>query len=65
MVDASCEGAFKSKSEDEAYILFETLSKNLINHASLSFYIRSISPQNGQEFMRSNIQNLILRQTRT
>ena len=31
-----------SKSEDEAYALFETLSENLINHASLCFYERSI-----------------------
>ena len=31
-----------SKSEDEAYDLFEMLSKNSINHASLSSYERSI-----------------------
>ena len=34
-----------SKSEDEAYILFETLSENTINHASLSFYERLILHQ--------------------
>ena len=45
MVDASCGGAFMSKSEDEAYTLFETLSENSINHASLSCYERSISQQ--------------------
>ena len=49
MVDASCGGAFMSKSEDEAYTLFETLSKNLINHASLSSYERSISHQKRTE----------------
>ena len=42
MVDASCGGAFMSKGEDEAYDLFEMLSENLINHASLSSYERSI-----------------------
>ena len=42
MVDASCGGAFMSKSEDEAYDLFEMLSENSINHASLSSYERSI-----------------------
>ena len=31
-----------SKSEDEAYDLFEMLSENSINHASLSTYERSI-----------------------
>ena len=31
-----------SKSEDEAYDLFEMLSENSINHASLSSYERSI-----------------------
>ena len=31
-----------SKSEDEAYELFEMLSENSINHASLSSYERSI-----------------------
>ena len=45
MVDASCGGAFMSKSEDEAYILFEILSENSINHASLSSYKRSIPHQ--------------------
>ena len=42
MVDASCGGTFMSKSEDEAYDLFEMLSENSINHASLSSYERSI-----------------------
>ena len=42
MVDASCGGAFMSKSEDEAYDLFEMLSENSINHALLSSYERSI-----------------------
>ena len=36
MVDAACGGAFMSKSEEEAYDLFEMLSENSINHASLS-----------------------------
>ena len=45
MVDASCGGAFMSKSEDEAYTLFEILSENSINHASLSSYERSIPHQ--------------------
>ena len=45
MVDASCGGAFMSKSEDEAYTLFKILSKNSINHASLSSYERSIPHQ--------------------
>ena len=44
MVDAPCGGNFMSKSEDEAYDLFETLSENLINHASLSSYERSVGP---------------------
>ena len=44
MVDASCGGAFMSKSEDEAYDLFEMLSENSINHASLSSYERSVGP---------------------
>ena len=34
-----------SKSKDEAYTLFETLSENSINHASLSSYERSIPYQ--------------------
>ena len=42
MVNASCGGAFMSKSEDEAYDLFEMLSENSINHVSLSSYERSI-----------------------
>ena len=45
MVDASCGGIFISKSEDEAYILFEILSENSINHASLSSYERLIPYQ--------------------
>lgn len=45
MVDASCEDAFMSKGEDEAYTLFETISENLIIHASLSSYERSIPRQ--------------------
>ena len=49
MVDASCGGAFMSKSEDEAYTLFETLSKNSINHASLFSYERSIPHQKWAE----------------
>ena len=44
MVDASCGGNLMSKSEDEAYDLFETLSENLINHASLSSNERSVGP---------------------
>ena len=44
IVDASCGGAFMSKSEDEAYDLFEMLSENSINHASLSSYERNIGP---------------------
>ena len=44
MVDASCEGTFMSKSEDEAYTLFKTLSENSINRASFS-YERSIPYQ--------------------
>ena len=44
MVDASCGGAFMSKSEDEAYDLFEMLSENSINHASLSSYERAVGP---------------------
>ena len=34
-----------SKSEDKAHVLFETLSENLINHASLTSYERSIPHQ--------------------
>ena len=45
MVDASYGGAFMSKSEDEAYVLFETLSENLINHTSLTLYEKSIPHQ--------------------
>ena len=33
-----------SRSEDEAYDLFEMLSENSINHASLSSYERSVGP---------------------
>ena len=33
-----------SKSEDEIYDLFETLSETLINHASLSSYERAVGP---------------------
>ncbi|MQL74506.1 hypothetical protein Taro_006868 [Colocasia esculenta] len=44
MVDASCGGAFMTKSEDETYNLFETLSENSINHASLYSYERSLRP---------------------
>ena len=33
-----------SRSEDEAYDLFEMLSENSINHASLSLYERTIGP---------------------
>ncbi|MQM10882.1 hypothetical protein Taro_043781 [Colocasia esculenta] len=44
MVDASCGGAFMTKSEDEAYNLFDTLSENSINHASLHSYERALGP---------------------
>ena len=44
IVDASCGGAFMNKSEDETYDLFEMLSENSINHASLSLYERIIGP---------------------
>ena len=44
MVDASCEGAFMSKSKDEAYELFEMLSENSISHALLSSYEKMIGP---------------------
>ncbi|MQL75221.1 hypothetical protein Taro_007589 [Colocasia esculenta] len=44
MVDASCGGAFMTKSEDEAYNLFETLSENSTNHASLHSYERALGP---------------------
>ena len=33
-----------SKSEEEAYDLFEMLSENSINHASLFSYERSVGP---------------------
>ena len=36
MVDASCGGTFMTKSEDEAWELFETLSYNSMHHASVS-----------------------------
>ena len=42
MVDASCGGAFMSKSEDERYDLFEMLSENSISHTSLSSYERMV-----------------------
>ena len=38
MVDASYGGTFMSKSEDEAYDLFESLSENSINYTLLSSY---------------------------
>ena len=44
IIDASCGGAFMRKSEDEVYDLFEMLSENSINHASLSSYERTIGP---------------------
>ena len=44
MVDASYGGNFMSRSEDEAYDFFETLSKYSINHASLSSYERAVGP---------------------
>ncbi|MQL97175.1 hypothetical protein Taro_029862 [Colocasia esculenta] len=44
MVDASCGGAFMTKSEDEAYNMFDTLSENSINHASLHSYERALGP---------------------
>ncbi|MQM10725.1 hypothetical protein Taro_043622 [Colocasia esculenta] len=44
MVDASCGGAFMTKSEDETYNLFDTLSENSINHASLHSYERALGP---------------------
>jgi hypothetical protein len=34
MVDTSCGGTFMMKNEDEAWILFENLSNNSIQHAS-------------------------------
>ena len=52
MVDTSCGGAFMSKSEDEIYVLFEILSENLINHASLSSYERSIPHQKWIEIFK-------------
>ena len=45
MVDVSYGGAFMSKSEDKAYTLFEILSENSINYASISSYERSITHQ--------------------
>ena len=44
IIDASCGETFMSRSEDEAYDLFEMLSENSINHASLSSYERIIEP---------------------
>ena len=44
IVDASCEGAFMSKSENEAYDLFEMLSENSISHTLLSSYERIVGP---------------------
>ncbi|MQL89641.1 hypothetical protein Taro_022223 [Colocasia esculenta] len=44
MVDALCGGAFMTKSEDETYNLFDTLSENSINHASLHSYDRALGP---------------------
>jgi hypothetical protein len=34
MVDASCEGLFMMKRENEAWILFDNLSENYMQHAS-------------------------------
>ena len=62
MVNTSYGGTFMSKSEDEVYDLFEILSKNSINHASLSSYERQSLTKSGQS-MRSNIQTLVLRLT--
>jgi len=36
MVDVSCEGTFMLKSEDDAWTLFENLSKNSLHHSSSS-----------------------------
>ena len=36
MVDAACGGTFMLKSEDEAWLLFETLSENSMHHATAS-----------------------------
>ena len=36
MVESSCGGTFMTKSEDEAWSLFETLSENSMHHASSS-----------------------------
>ena len=52
IVDASCGGVFMSRSEDEAYDLFEMLSENSINHASLSSYERTIGPSRQTEMYR-------------
>ena len=52
IVDASCGGAFMSKSGDEAYDLFEMLSENSINYASLSSYERTIGPSKWAEMYR-------------
>ena len=52
IVDASCDGAFMRKSEDEAYDLFEMLSENAINHTSLSLYERTIGPSRWTEMYR-------------
>jgi hypothetical protein len=36
MVDASCGGTFMTKSENKAWILFDNLSENSVQHASTS-----------------------------
>ncbi|MQL98863.1 hypothetical protein Taro_031576 [Colocasia esculenta] len=69
MVDASCGGAFMTKSEDEAYDLFKTLSENSINHASLHSYERALGPSKkaglyelrGREESDSRVEDLIAR----
>ena len=57
MIDASCGGAFLSKSEDEAYTLFKILSENLINHMSLFSYERSIPHQKQTEIFEIKYSN--------
>ncbi|XP_062150305.1 uncharacterized protein LOC133858859 [Alnus glutinosa] len=43
MVDASCGGTFMMKSENEAWILFDNLSENSVQHASTSR--RTLAPK--------------------
>jgi hypothetical protein len=53
-VDASCGGTFLNKYEKSAFELFESMSENLLNNASMAQFKRSSQPRGGIYEVQTN-----------